>query len=175
MNRRIFWFCWVSVLLWALFSLGACNNTPPSEKTPDASVEPKKEVTTEPGKEPVVDNKEPVVTPDDGGVKDEPPKDDPPKDDPPKDDPPVTGKCEPPTDTPASGEVCVVKPGGKSILILAHLLLPNKTQKNGQLLIDEDGKIACVGCGCMDKAKGATVVSCPTTIPPVVPVAPIGM
>ena len=67
---------------------------------------------------------------------------------------------------PPSGQRCTVTPsasGAKSLLLTGTLLLPDAVQKNGQVLIDATGKIACVSCDCSGhpEAADAAKVSCP--------------
>ena len=67
---------------------------------------------------------------------------------------------------PPSGQRCTVTPsptGSKSLLLTGTLLLPDSVQKNGQVLIDSTGKIACVSCDCTShpEAASAAKVSCP--------------
>jgi len=70
------------------------------------------------------------------------------------------------TDTPKATKdpgaaVCVVEKTGKEgLLVVADVLLPGKVVEGGAVLIDGDGKIACSGCGCADKAADATWVIC---------------
>lgn len=63
---------------------------------------------------------------------------------------------------PASG-TCNVTPGSTAQLYTGVLLAPGKVLLGGQLLVDADGKIACVDCDCSGAAgaSGATKIECP--------------
>ncbi|MEO7112975.1 MAG: amidohydrolase family protein, partial [Polyangiaceae bacterium] len=51
-----------------------------------------------------------------------------------------------------------VTPGGTSRVIKGNVLTPTTIYQGGQVAIDDQGKISCVGCGC---AKGGeTIISC---------------
>lgn len=67
---------------------------------------------------------------------------------------------------PPSGQRCTATAspsGSKSILLTGTLLLPDSTLKNGQVLIDSTGKIACVSCDCSGhtEAAAAAQITCP--------------
>ena len=67
---------------------------------------------------------------------------------------------------PPSGQRCTATAspsGSKSILLTGTLLLPDKTLKNGQVLVDATGKIACVSCDCTShpEAAAAAQITCP--------------
>lgn len=52
---------------------------------------------------------------------------------------------------PPAGERCLVQPsaaGKKSILLRGSVLLPDQVLHGGEVLVDETGTIACVGCDC---------------------------
>jgi cysteine-rich repeat protein len=63
---------------------------------------------------------------------------------------------------PLPAGTCEVTPGDGQRLIVGDVLMPHTVFRGGQLLVGEDGIIACVGCDCAAMAPGATVVSCPT-------------
>jgi cysteine-rich repeat protein len=60
-----------------------------------------------------------------------------------------------------SGEVCEVTAGDASKLIIGNVLTPGKIFEGGQVLVDGDGTISCVGCDCDASAGGATRIVCP--------------
>lgn len=178
-SRHVFHAFLVLVLLssWSLVWGPGCGTPDNQEKTQEKSKEEKAkeekpvdnnttdqvaDAGDEPGKEPSVTPDKKVhpdksVTPDDPIQKD----DDKPKDAKPNPDQPPVGTCTAPPAPPA-GKLCTVSGSGKSTLIVATLLLPGKVLKNGQLLIDDQGKIACVGCGCRAKAPAdARKLECP--------------
>ncbi len=59
-------------------------------------------------------------------------------------------------------EACTVQKGGSAILVRGDFLVPDGILRNGALLIDPTGLIACVGCDCASQAgaAGATVLAC---------------
>lgn len=62
---------------------------------------------------------------------------------------------------PGDGDACAVEKGsGSATLYVGDVLQPGKVTVNGQVLVDGDGMIACVGCGCAEKAADATKVIC---------------
>jgi cysteine-rich repeat protein len=65
---------------------------------------------------------------------------------------------------PISGGTCEVKPGDASKLLLGTVLVPGTIYRNGQVLVDATGQIACVGCSCDAQAATATTISCPTGV-----------
>lgn len=70
---------------------------------------------------------------------------------------------------PPSGQRCTTTPspsGSKSILLKGTLLLPDSVLKDGQVLVDATGKIACVSCDCSShpEAAQAALVSCPSGV-----------
>lgn len=58
--------------------------------------------------------------------------------------------------------VCTVTPGNASLLIRGEILRPRSRQRGGEVLIDENGYISCIGCDCAGSAgaSGATVIDC---------------
>ena len=65
-------------------------------------------------------------------------------------------------DLPAlSGKTCEVTAGNGAKLIKGNILSGNKVYIGGEVLIGEDGLIACAGCNCSAEAAGATVINCP--------------
>jgi cytosine/adenosine deaminase-related metal-dependent hydrolase len=68
------------------------------------------------------------------------------------------GAVEPDPNLPA----CSVTAGNTSVLIRGEILRPRSRLRGGELLIDANGYIACVGCDCAGTAAaiGATVVDC---------------
>ena len=65
---------------------------------------------------------------------------------------------------PVASGTCEVKAGDASKLLLGTVLVPGTVYRNGQVLVDAAGKIACVGCACDAQAAAATRVSCPTGV-----------
>ncbi|MEO5727425.1 MAG: amidohydrolase family protein, partial [Byssovorax sp.] len=65
---------------------------------------------------------------------------------------------------PVASGTCEVKAGDASKLLLGTVLVPGTVYRNGQVLVDAAGKIACVGCDCEAQAAAATRVSCPTGV-----------
>ncbi len=65
------------------------------------------------------------------------------------------------TPPPLASGVCEVESGGAKTLIVGTVLTPGRIYRGGQLLVDDQGAIACVGCNCATLAAGATVVRCP--------------
>ena len=62
---------------------------------------------------------------------------------------------------PLADGVCEVTAGSGSILITGDVLTPGEVFRGGQVLVDEGGMIACVGCDCSGPGAGATTVVCP--------------
>ena len=62
---------------------------------------------------------------------------------------------------PPSSGLCEVTAGSGAILITADVLTPGEVFRGGQVLVDEGGMIACVGCDCSGPGAGATTVVCP--------------
>ena len=68
---------------------------------------------------------------------------------------------------PVKGTDCSVEEGsGEGLWIRADLLGPAASYLGGELLIDEDGRIACVGCDCSGEAlaSSATQFTCPDVV-----------
>ena len=147
--------------------------------TTEASVEQTVETNNESSAEPTSDTTSTDSLPDasaettkddgttkDGGVTDaskEQPPEQPVAENPPT-EPGPPGKpdqsCGAPSPAP-SGKLCTVTSGNKNILIIANILTPDKWIAQGQVLVDDKGKITCVGCNCKAQAAGATVLNCP--------------
>lgn len=66
---------------------------------------------------------------------------------------------------PADG-TCSVTAGSGVLRLRGTVLAPDKVFEGGEVLIDDQGEILCVGCDCGDEpeAQGATVVTCPAGI-----------
>lgn len=65
------------------------------------------------------------------------------------------------------GQRCTVTPdtsGSKRILLRANVLLPDKILRGGEVVVDENGKIACAACDCSAMAGAASVVECPSGV-----------
>jgi imidazolonepropionase-like amidohydrolase len=64
---------------------------------------------------------------------------------------------------PLEDGVCEATPGDGNLLITGDVLTPGEVLRGGQVLVDPDGNIACVGCDCSGEAgaSGATTVVCP--------------
>ena len=60
---------------------------------------------------------------------------------------------------PLASGICEVQGGGAEILIRGTVLAPGHIYRGGSVLVDAQGFIACVGCGC--SSPGATLVTCP--------------
>ena len=60
-----------------------------------------------------------------------------------------------------TGKTCNVTPGNSTKLIKGNVLAGNIVYVGGELLIGDDGFIACVGCDCSFEAVDATVINCP--------------
>ncbi len=60
---------------------------------------------------------------------------------------------------PVSSGTCEITPGGPTKLLKGEILTPTKIFHGGQVAVDAQGSITCVGCDC-DEA-GQTVISCP--------------
>src|SRR5690349_19244303 len=59
----------------------------------------------------------------------------------------------------ASGEICEVQSLGAAKIIKGDILTPQTVFKGGQVAINPEGQITCVGCDCA--TGGETVISCP--------------
>ncbi|CAN5903959.1 hypothetical protein BH11MYX2_BH11MYX2_17800 [soil metagenome] len=60
---------------------------------------------------------------------------------------------------PASTNVCDVSGTGDAKLIKGEVLTPTKLFHGGEVAVDNQGSITCVGCNCEE--AGQTVISCP--------------
>jgi cytosine/adenosine deaminase-related metal-dependent hydrolase len=65
---------------------------------------------------------------------------------------------------PATGATCTVTPGSAARLIVGTVLAPSGPIEGGQVLVDETGQIACVGCDCAAQAPLATQIVCPGAV-----------
>ena len=84
---------------------------------------------------------------------------------PPRDSgPEPTQSCETPLPAAAAGQDCLIEGSGDSLLIGGDLLLEDGVLEDGWLLIDNNGKIACIGCDCAAQAQNAKTVSCPDVV-----------
>lgn len=67
--------------------------------------------------------------------------------------------------TPLAQGVCAVTAGTDgSELIVGTVLTPSTVYRGGQVLVDAQGNIACVGCACDANAPNATRIECPTGV-----------
>jgi cysteine-rich repeat protein len=62
---------------------------------------------------------------------------------------------------PLPSGTCEVTPGDATKLLVGDVLVPGTVYVGGQVLVDAQGVISCVGCDCDTMAPAATVVSCP--------------
>src|SRR5262245_11806 len=60
------------------------------------------------------------------------------------------------TVAPVSSGTCELTAGGSSTLIVGTILTPTQILQGGEVLVDPQGKIACVDCDCSAQAQGAT-------------------
>jgi cysteine-rich repeat protein len=65
---------------------------------------------------------------------------------------------------PLSQGTCEVKAGDAAKLISGTVLVPGTIYRGGQVLVDPQGKIACVGCDCAAQSAGATTITCPAGV-----------
>lgn len=63
--------------------------------------------------------------------------------------------------SPLPSGTCAVTAGGAELLLEGDVLAPATVYRGGQVLVDADGVITCVGCDCAAAAPGATRVTCP--------------
>lgn len=66
--------------------------------------------------------------------------------------------------TPPDGQRCTATPaqaGSKRVLLRGTVLLPEQVLHNGQVVLDDTGRIACAACDCAAESAGAAVVACP--------------
>ncbi|MBN92953.1 MAG: hypothetical protein CL928_02645 [Deltaproteobacteria bacterium] len=70
--------------------------------------------------------------------------------------------CGAPEATPPEGALCRVSEGTDALLVQG-IILADEVLMGGQVLLDEVGRIACVGCDCSSEpeAAGASQLSCP--------------
>ena len=64
---------------------------------------------------------------------------------------------------PAEG-TCTTSGSGEATLITGDILTPGEVLRGGQVLVDGDGMIACVGCDCSGMATDPTEVVCPDAV-----------
>ena len=83
--------------------------------------------------------------------------------DPPDDtDDPVVADCAPLAPLPSA--VCAVttdRGGDGAKLLVGTVLTPGRAWRGGQVAIDAEGWIRCVGCDCATEVPDATVITCP--------------
>jgi cytosine/adenosine deaminase-related metal-dependent hydrolase len=66
--------------------------------------------------------------------------------------------------SPALAAGCTVTPGDAALLIQATVLTPERAIRGGEVLIDPQGNIACVGSACRAKSPAATRIECRNAI-----------
>src|SRR5262249_8236024 len=73
-----------------------------------------------------------------------------------------------PLPPPAPPDVCATSPApgaaDGSKLFTGIVLAPGKVFNGGQVLVDAQGKIACVGCNCAAGADAAVRITCPNGV-----------
>ena len=71
--------------------------------------------------------------------------------------------CGEPAPAPADGALCEVTSGSTALYMSGIVLAPGQVFLGGEVVVDGDGLIECVGCDCSGSAaaSGATRVSCP--------------
>jgi large repetitive protein len=62
---------------------------------------------------------------------------------------------------PLSSGVCSVTAGDATKLFKGTVLTPGRVYRGGQVAVDGNGIIMCVGCDCAAQAASATVITCP--------------
>lgn len=62
---------------------------------------------------------------------------------------------------PAVQGVCDIIPGDGSKLVTGTVLAPGAIYRGGQVAVDAQGVITCVGCDCAAQAQSATQIRCP--------------
>jgi cytosine/adenosine deaminase-related metal-dependent hydrolase len=69
---------------------------------------------------------------------------------------------------PVAGEVCqiarVAQAGGRGLVLRGTILAPNETFHGGEVVVGDDGLIACVGCDCSAQAKDVSVIECGSAV-----------
>jgi imidazolonepropionase-like amidohydrolase len=72
----------------------------------------------------------------------------------------------PPLPAPPSGQTCAFIAGSDHKLLQADILAPGRILKNGQLLVDNAGRITCADCSCASVAEAATAtrIECPSAV-----------
>ncbi len=65
---------------------------------------------------------------------------------------------------PIEGATCAVTSGNGWTLISGTVLTPAEVLRGGQVLVNPQGEIACVGCSCGEQVPGATQVTCPSGV-----------
>jgi hypothetical protein len=79
---------------------------------------------------------------------------------------PTVTTCEGDGQTPPATGTCTATEGSAAILITADILTPGEVFRGGQVLVAEDGTIACAACDCSAAtgAAGATTLLCPDAV-----------
>ncbi len=62
------------------------------------------------------------------------------------------------------GGTCDVTAGSGWVLISGTVLTPGEVLRGGQVLLNPQGEIICVGCGCGEQVPGPTRITCPTGV-----------
>lgn len=62
---------------------------------------------------------------------------------------------------PSAGQACSIVPGTSARLITGTILAPDEVLVGGQVLVNANGRIACVGCDCSANGLLATRITCP--------------
>lgn len=63
-----------------------------------------------------------------------------------------------------SSGVCEVSGSGAQKLLKGVVLVPGEIFEGGQVLVESDGTVSCVGCDCASKASSPTVITCPSGV-----------
>ena len=156
-----------STFVAALSALTMTLGCPADPPEPDAGPSPE----AEPDPEPSDGGGQPEPEPTDGGGQPEPEPTDgggnPEPDPEPSQEPAVVTGCDDGlTDGVDPGaDVCEVTAGtGAGTLIVGDVLTPGEVFEGSQVLLDGNGEITCVGCGCAAQATNATQVICPDAV-----------
>jgi len=62
---------------------------------------------------------------------------------------------------PIETGTCEIYPGNEQLLIVGNVLAADYLYRGGEVLIDENGTLTCVGCDCAALAPEATIIYCP--------------
>lgn len=65
---------------------------------------------------------------------------------------------------PIAQGVCEVTPGGPAKIITGTVLTPGTIYRGGQVALNAQGLITCVGCDCKAQAQDATQILCPSGV-----------